>query len=63
MFVVHDFTYEPLNFQKICLRSKVFQNRATNFVLIRPKTPMSMNFYVGTRKYLGKNADHNLYLL
>jgi hypothetical protein len=44
MFVVHDFTYEPLNFRKICLLSIIFQKRTSNFIIIYPKTQLSMNF-------------------
>jgi hypothetical protein len=44
MFVVHDFTYEPLNFQKNMFAIHNFSKKTSNFVIVHPKTLLSMNF-------------------
>jgi hypothetical protein len=55
MFVVHDFTYEPLNFRKNMFANHNFvKKRTSNFVIIHPKTLMSMSLYVWACKYLKK---------
>jgi hypothetical protein len=54
MFVVHDFTYEPLNFRKNMFADVISKKKTSNFVIIHPKTPLSMNFYVWASKLLGE---------
>jgi hypothetical protein len=44
MFVVHDFIYEPLNFQKNMFAIHNFSKKTSNFVIVYPKTLLSMNF-------------------
>jgi hypothetical protein len=46
IFIVHDFTYAPLNFRENMFAFHNFPKKTLNFVIIHPKTPLFMNFYV-----------------
>jgi hypothetical protein len=56
MFVVHDFTYEPLDFQKNMFAFHDFK-KDLEFRNNPPENPTIYEFYVWASNILGKNCN------